>query len=304
MEIDPRFKAAKERSTARRKKTSLPWGWIVGGTSVLGLGGVVGYLVFSGFISFGPPPDIASIEDGDEEITEEAYVSPFIDVAGDPLFLQVEGGLDENTQYLAPPLGLSPGRALGDVALISDTMIARDARLNTTLPTSREDFAFFQSQRAVPTEPVNAATLGTPASTSLAVLRDPARVPATSDVILRLSQDRPIDEVLEETRIDAAARPAFADALGQMAPSGTLQAGSIVATRYLPDAGRRTPLQMTVYDQAGYMGSVARTDEGGAAADAADAWINEDLERLANQRAATQTPVSYTHLTLPTNREV
>lgn len=162
MQVDPRFKTARKHASRRRRNTWLKpllvWGTLGAGT-VAGLAA----LILSGTLRFGPPPppDAAEIADATAQLDSgAAYAQAFVDLPGDPMTLRFDGssGAQNTRRFLRPPD--VPGlRAGNDLVLLSDDMITREERLITTLPSSREDFAFFQQQRATPRAP----TLSAPA---------------------------------------------------------------------------------------------------------------------------------------------
>ena len=146
MEIDPRFKAAKDRALRRRKRSwlipTLVWG---GGT--LALSGLVLGLYLSGLLTFGTrlvqeaPEDTAPDPSG-------SYASAFVDLAGDPMLLRFDtGGMAAHSKTLLRPPEIPPLRAGNDIVVLQDDMITSEERLITTIPSSREDFAFFQAQK-------------------------------------------------------------------------------------------------------------------------------------------------------------
>lgn len=153
MEIDPRFKAARAESRRRRRNSWLvPLILWVGGASVLG--GLGTGLYFGGVLTFGHPTAREVAENQgvqDEGVMQEsaaAYNSAFVDLAGDPMILRFDTtGAEERRKTLPRPAEIPAERAGGDLVLLSDDMITTEERLITTLPSSREDFAFFQAQR-------------------------------------------------------------------------------------------------------------------------------------------------------------
>jgi hypothetical protein len=158
MEIDPRFKAARANAARRRTRSWLRplliWGGLGCGVLALGLG-----LFLSGVLTFSPPgssPDDHAgdgLTETDASAEENAaiYASPFLDVPGDPMVLRFDRNASAaNTRSLIRPPDLPADRAGPELALVRDEMITREERLITTLPSSREDFAFFQAQREAP----------------------------------------------------------------------------------------------------------------------------------------------------------
>jgi murein DD-endopeptidase MepM/ murein hydrolase activator NlpD len=93
-------------------------------------------------------PDADAIGQATAIDSTPAYASPFVDLPGDPMrlyFERADGA--ENIQTMPRPAGVPAERAGSTLTLLRDEMISREQRLITTLPSSREDFAFFQAQR-------------------------------------------------------------------------------------------------------------------------------------------------------------
>lgn len=148
MEIDPRFKQHKKRAARRRARPYVLWGAIGGGA--LALIGLIGAGIATGFLSFGAGgrgAETAAHDHAGEEALQ-GYVSPFIDVPGDPMILRFDqSGALENVALINSPPGFVPERIGARLTLVRDTLVVTEERLITTLPSSREDFAFFQAQR-------------------------------------------------------------------------------------------------------------------------------------------------------------
>ncbi|MBL4929590.1 peptidoglycan DD-metalloendopeptidase family protein [Fuscibacter oryzae] len=184
MEIDPRFKAARQQAKLRRRNSWLVplilWGGVGLGVAGLGTG-----LYFGGILRFGHPTAKEVAEnDGvqDEGVVMDAaaaYTSAFIDLPGDPMTLHFDtSGAGDHRKEMPRPAEVPPDRAGGDLVLLTDAMITTEERLITTLPSSREDFAFFNAQRDVKVQaPV--APLSVPAP----VLQADATTPVQTEVV-------------------------------------------------------------------------------------------------------------------------
>lgn len=171
MEIDPRFKQAKKKSSRRKFRQSHGGALMVAGGIVAALG-VVAWVAMSGFITISAPPEyvdeagagddfaqnLEDLElDSEDDITATstadalAYASAFIDVAGDPMVLRFDASLTTKARPLPShpdlPLVRVGKFALDTLVLVQDDMITRQEKLITTLPSSREEFAFFQARR-------------------------------------------------------------------------------------------------------------------------------------------------------------
>lgn len=151
MEIDPRFKAARQKARKRQRKGRLV-PVVLSGLGVLGLGGAGLALYLSGFLTFGDPS--AALEE-DMQVDETAlndnaaaYNTAFADLAGDPMVLRFDTSASaEKTRKTLRPLEIPAARAGSDLVILSDEMVTGEEELITTLPSSREDFAFFQAQK-------------------------------------------------------------------------------------------------------------------------------------------------------------
>ncbi|SFR64977.1 peptidoglycan DD-metalloendopeptidase family protein [Litoreibacter janthinus] len=169
MEIDPRFKQAKKKSSRRKFRQQHGPALLIGGGGVAVLA-LVAWIAMSGFITISAPPDAEAFTD--EELTENleeleegleeditatstadalAYASAFVDVAGDPMVLRFDASLTTKARPLPShpdlPLVRVGQFAIDTLVLVQDDMITRQEKLITTLPSSREEFAFFQAQR-------------------------------------------------------------------------------------------------------------------------------------------------------------
>ncbi|MGH1330359.1 MAG: peptidoglycan DD-metalloendopeptidase family protein [Paracoccaceae bacterium] len=173
MQIDPQFQQArassKRRRARRRNERIVLWGGgAIGGIALLAL------LIWIGGLIFGGGDRLAALEaeDGEELIqleedegaVEAITATPFVDIAGDPMILRFDGG-GSAKRALPGPTTLDPTRVGAPNAerliLVRDELMVREKRLITALPSSREDFAFFQAQRSASIDaPIAFATPG------------------------------------------------------------------------------------------------------------------------------------------------
>lgn len=274
-EIDPRFKAAKERAAARARRRS-PLALAAGGVVGLGLIGGAAWAVLSGFVHFGAPPSPA-----DDTEPAVAYTSPFIDVPGDPLVLAQQSGSTAQSTLVAPPELVSV-RTGGDVKMISDVMISSDAALNTTMPASREEFAFFQGQSAgdagSEAGPAGGDSRAQAASTSIPLIPEKFRYKPWHDLVVQVSDSRSLNAVLTQNGIDPDRAGVFEGVIAKDGDlASTVTKGALVAVRYEQNGVSRIPLQISLYGPKGYVGSAAVDDKRDAVDQAADAWIDDDL---------------------------
>lgn len=157
MEIDPRFKAARQNAQKRQRKGgALPW--LASGLALAVLGLAVG-LYLGGVLTFGDP---SAALDEEMQVDETAvidnaaaYNTAFADLAGDPMVLRFDTSASaEKKRKALRPMEISSGRAGGDLVILTDEMITGEEKLITTLPSSREDFAFFQAQKKAGSAPI------------------------------------------------------------------------------------------------------------------------------------------------------
>ncbi len=154
--IDPRFHAAKKRAARRKLRANL-WRFLPAAGGVAGLA-LAGLLVWStwGMWQFGPRDATEEAHDHDTLDADAAsdltaqFVSAFVDLAGDPLIIRLsdDARAGQTTRKLDRPATMDPVRVISDLVLVSDAMVSAEEHFITTLPSSQEDFAFFQAQRS------------------------------------------------------------------------------------------------------------------------------------------------------------
>lgn len=252
MQVDPQFKAAKARATARRKKRLLSQAALFGGgISALALGvGLVIWWPASDRETEVEAPVVAEtpLSEDDAQIVQvdeptaapgARLATPFVDIPGDPLILRFETEDGPKLREFAGPETLNFARfgppVPGRLAVLQEDLVVQESRLITALPSSREDFAFFQAQRTAllrgdpqpAAEPMRDDTalemvvvdeadssLGisldsegdTPLTyretaventTSIALIRpEAARTPVMRDIVVRLETDRTLGDML------------------------------------------------------------------------------------------------------------
>lgn len=193
--IDPRFHAAKRRA-GRRQMRGVLWRnlpFVGAGALALGLGAAI-WLTWD-LWKFGPGGDPGSADlaalDADAAAQNAQFVSAFVDLAGDPLIIRLsEGAGGQNVRSIDRPLGLDPTRVISDLVMVTDDMVSTEEHFITTLPSSQEDFAFFQAQRQ--------AALGT-ASPRQPTSRAPAPAPAAQPTGPSGGLDGTIDASIDDS---------------------------------------------------------------------------------------------------------
>jgi murein DD-endopeptidase MepM/ murein hydrolase activator NlpD len=349
MDIDPQFKrtgqtSAKRRAARNRRRAAM-------GAGVLGVVGLIGWL---GWGLFQPGEETEVAVTDDEQFVQVdtgqpaaaiRVETPFVDIAGDPMILRFDSGDGSKTVTMPGPPTLDAVRfgpvIEGRLVLVRDDLIVSEKQLMTALPSSREDFAFFQAQRSqslattppvlpditgseeplaedgsettetgtevVVTEGDNSwgeSLSGEPVTvtytetviqntTSIAFVKpEAARRPIYKDVVLRIQAARTLTDVLKSngfTEDQAATFTALAEPL--LPDLSAIPLGSIIALRLRPDPELPEVLNLSLYGPQGYIGSLSRLAPG-RYGQGADAWIDDDLPRLASSQGATETVVA------------
>ncbi len=166
MDIDPRFRQSGQKARRRRLLRRISRiGLGLGALTLFGLIAASGWWVLRdrpATMTMQPdrtPPATAS--GGDDQIvqidtsatvTPIRTATPFVDIPGDPMILHFGSAAERKTRDLPAPPGMNPAR-LGppgpdQLVLLRDNLVVNERRLITALPSSREDFAFFQAQRS------------------------------------------------------------------------------------------------------------------------------------------------------------
>ena len=167
-DIDPRFKQAKKRAAQRRRKASVSRYAL----PVLGVSALVGGLVAAAVLTwdqwtFGPievteealENELTAADIAQDLQATAAFTAAFIDLPGDPLLIRFAENLDgETVRKLPTPTALArPDRISPRLILVSDVMVSAEERFITTLPSSQDDFAFFNARKAAPVAAVQDA---------------------------------------------------------------------------------------------------------------------------------------------------
>ena len=159
-DIDPRFKAS---STRARKRVQQRRVQRIGLAATCCIGLIAIFFVGKWALSGGETPQevaatpeiesseeaFAMVEDGRVDII--AARAPFIDLAKDPLILNLEQEIDGAGLYLQGPPQLDRDRVgpsgPEQLTLVRDELVVQTTRLVTTIPSSRADLAYFQAAR-------------------------------------------------------------------------------------------------------------------------------------------------------------
>ena len=148
--IDTSFKRKKQaRLNERRRRL---WRTIFGGLAALALISIAtGFYLTRDYWSFGDEDEELHPVEGMEDIPPDArvYVPAIIDLAGDPMWITLAPDADTATKSRAVtrPAELDSSGASPQIEILSDVMLSASEKFMTTIPSTQEDFAFFQAQR-------------------------------------------------------------------------------------------------------------------------------------------------------------
>ncbi|WP_165611845.1 peptidoglycan DD-metalloendopeptidase family protein [Cognatiyoonia koreensis] len=111
--------------------------------------------------------DLVPVESADEQIVQVEtgqdvpavrLATPFVDIPGDPMILRFASKETDEVQKITGPANLDPARfgppTSTRLAILREDLVVQESQLITALPSSREDFAFFQAQRTAAIEAV------------------------------------------------------------------------------------------------------------------------------------------------------
>jgi murein DD-endopeptidase MepM/ murein hydrolase activator NlpD len=156
--VDGSFKKKREMLLLARKRQTL-WRRVV--TIIVALVlvpatvglGVWFYRTTDGGHLVGPDADQVA------EVIVPSFAPTIIDLPGDPIRIELgAGGGASNLRLLTLPPALASLGVSGQVTMISEKIIESGQRLVTAIPSSQQDFAFFQSQRNTAAQPVKSDT--------------------------------------------------------------------------------------------------------------------------------------------------
>ncbi len=173
-EIDTSFRQMKEVAAGRRRKSRFRKWIAAGSTTALVLFGTLFFFTYDKWsINIDENNEPAEFDDP-AAAEQPVFVPAIVDLAGDPMIINIgrdPGNMPKTSEVPRPEKLLFPGIS-DQITVLSDSMLSSSERFMTTLPSSPEDFAFFQAQRSRPPPPVEAP----------AIPDDAALVPAAPDV--------------------------------------------------------------------------------------------------------------------------
>lgn len=150
--IDASFKLQKQERMARRKRERQLKVLVAAGILVLLAIASTAYLTSDYWLPGEYEGDLAPTEDVDIVPPDAAiYVPAIVDLAGDPMWINLahEAGSESRRRSMARPIDLVEDGISPRIEYLSDTMLSSSERFMTAIPSTQEDFAFFQAQRQV-----------------------------------------------------------------------------------------------------------------------------------------------------------
>ncbi|PBB93763.1 peptidase M23 [Mesorhizobium sp. WSM3864] len=147
--IDTSFKLKKQARLAERRRKL--WRWILSGVAALVLvSTATGFYLTRDYWSFGDEDEELHPVEGMDDVPPDAsvYVPAIIDLAGDPMWITLAPDADTaKGKTVARPAELDSSGASPQIEILSDVMLSASEKFMTTIPSTQEDFAFFQAQR-------------------------------------------------------------------------------------------------------------------------------------------------------------
>ncbi|MDQ6434707.1 peptidoglycan DD-metalloendopeptidase family protein [Mesorhizobium sp. LHD-90] len=281
--------------------------------------------------------DLVEVDTGETDADVPVFIPAVVDLAGDPMTISIgsDSSQARRVREVPKPADLVEPGIPERIEVLSDVMLSTSESLMTTIPSSPEDFAFFQAQRTVhapaspvveepspqdgvlpepsgaappassgPETPMDEAAFSDPAAgwgetisdgeedlpafrrnriennTMVAtVTPESQRAAATEDFVDKVLGARTLDSLVLEHRFSAGDAKAAGEAMKTLFGKDQLDAGYVVAMRGLMTGGKQpgpSLVQVSVYADAQYIGTLARADDGKFVA-GTDPWVREDL---------------------------
>jgi hypothetical protein len=148
--IDTSFKLKREARLAERRR-KLWQRLMVGLAAIVLLSIAAGFYLTADYWSFGDEDEELHAVEGVDDVPADAsvYVPAIIDLAGDPMWITLAPDADTSTKghTIARPAELDQAGVSPQIEILSDVMLSTSEKFMTTIPSTQEDFAFFQAQR-------------------------------------------------------------------------------------------------------------------------------------------------------------
>ncbi len=153
--IDATFRLRREAAAARRRRAR----WRKAGAGLLATAlaaAAVAFYLTRDEWSFGDTDEELHAVDEAAEMPDDApvYVPAIVDLAGDPMWITMSREAASKGRSVVRPVALASESGISPrIQVLADAMLSTSERFMTTIPSSQEDFAFFQAQRAAAVAP-------------------------------------------------------------------------------------------------------------------------------------------------------
>ncbi|MER8482105.1 M23 family metallopeptidase [Mesorhizobium sp. M1322] len=156
--IDTSFRLKKQARAALRRRRL--WRRLLAGLAVVVLLSIAaGFYLTADYWSFGDEDEELHAVEGTDDVPADAsvYVPAIIDLAGDPMWITLapDTGAATKSQVIPRPAELDQAGISPQIEILSDVMLSASEKFMTTIPSTQEDFAFFQAQRQTAPAPSN-----------------------------------------------------------------------------------------------------------------------------------------------------
>ncbi|SJM32548.1 M23 family metallopeptidase [Mesorhizobium delmotii] len=156
--IDTSFRLKKQARAAQRRRRL--WRRLLAGLAVVVLLSIAaGFYLTADYWSFGDEDEELHAVEGTDDVPADAsvYVPAIIDLAGDPMWITLapDTGAATKSQVIPRPAELDQAGVSPQIEILSDVMLSASEKFMTTIPSTQEDFAFFQAQRQTASAPSN-----------------------------------------------------------------------------------------------------------------------------------------------------
>ena len=154
--IDTSFKQKKQARAALRRRTL--WRRLAASLAVVVLFSIAaGFYLTADYWSFGDEDEELHAVEGVDDVPADAsvYVPAIIDLAGDPMWITLapDAGAATKGRVIPRPAELDQAGVSPQIEILSDVMLSASEKFMTTIPSTQEDFAFFQAQRKTAAAP-------------------------------------------------------------------------------------------------------------------------------------------------------
>lgn len=152
------FRQKKQARLALRRRKL--WRRLLAGlAAIVMLSIAVGFYLTADYWSFGDEDEELHAVEGVDDVPADAsvYVPAIIDLAGDPMWITLAPDADTSSKghSIARPSDLDQAGVSPQIEILSDVMLSASEKFMTTIPSTQEDFAFFQAQRQTAPPPSN-----------------------------------------------------------------------------------------------------------------------------------------------------